>query len=59
MGYGYEAKDTNDRMVKVAKDILQLMAEVATPGALLVNVLPFCESSLVFDKFNHFNAHSP
>jgi len=54
--YGYEVKDINDRVVKVGKKMIQLLGETALPGALLVNTLPFCESSLVFDKFN---AHSP
>jgi len=26
------------------------MGEIALPGALLVNILPFCESSMVFNK---------
>jgi len=54
--YGYEVKDINDRVVKVGKKMIQLLGETALPGALLVNTLPICESSLVFDKFN---AHSP
>ena len=56
MGYGYEVKGLNDRKVQAAKKMVQLMGEIALPGALLVNDLPFCESSLVFNKFN---AHSP
>jgi hypothetical protein len=47
MAYGYEVKNINDRMVKVAKKMVQVMGEVALPGALLVNIVPFCESSLV------------
>jgi hypothetical protein len=56
LGYGYEVKELNDRTIKAARTMLQLMGEVTLPGALLVNVLPFCESSLVF---NNLNAHSP
>ena len=56
MGYGYEVKELNDQTVKAAKKMVQLMGEIALPGALLVNILPFCESSLVFNKLN---AHSP
>jgi hypothetical protein len=56
VGYGYEVKELNDRTVTAAKRMLQLLGEVALPGALLVNVLPFCESPLVF---NNLNAHSP
>jgi hypothetical protein len=55
MGYGYEVKEINDRTVKAAKKMVQLMGEIALPGALLVNILPFCESSLVFNKLK---AHS-
>ena len=47
MAYGYEVKDLNDRIVKAAKKMIQLMGEVTLPGALLVNMLPCCESSLV------------
>ena len=50
MGYGYEVKELNDRTVHAAKKMVQLMGEIALPGALLVNILPFCESSLVFNK---------
>jgi hypothetical protein len=46
MAYGYEVKDLNDRIVKGAKKMVQVMGEVAFPGALLINVLPCCESSL-------------
>jgi hypothetical protein len=56
MGYGYEVKEINDRTVKAAKKMVQLMGEIALPGALLVNILPLCESYLVFSKLN---AHSP
>ncbi|KAF8492571.1 cytochrome P450, partial [Russula emetica] len=41
MGYGYEVKELNDRTVKAAKKMVQLMGETGLPGALLVNVLPF------------------
>jgi hypothetical protein len=47
MAYGYEVKDINDRKVKAAKVMVQVMGEIALPGALLVNILPCCESSLV------------
>lgn len=56
MGYGYEVKELNDRTVRAAKKMVQLMGEVALPGALLVNIIPFCESALVSYSFN---AHSP
>jgi hypothetical protein len=45
IAYGYEVKDLNDKIVKVAKKMVQVMGEVALPGALLVNILPFCEES--------------
>ena len=44
MAYGYEV---NDRTVKVAKKMVQVMGEVALPCALLVNIPPSCESSLM------------
>jgi hypothetical protein len=47
IAYGYEVMDLNDRIVKVAKKMVQVMGEIALPDALLVNVLPCCESSLV------------
>jgi hypothetical protein len=47
MGYGYEVKEINDRIVKAAIKKVQLMGEIGLPGALLVNILPCCESSLV------------
>jgi hypothetical protein len=56
MGYGYEVKGLNDRTVKAARKIVQLIGEITLPGALLVNILPVCESYLVSNKFN---AHSP
>ena len=56
MGYGYEVNELNDQTVKAAKNMVQLMGEIALPGALLVNILPSCESSLVINKLN---AHSP
>ncbi|KAN0111841.1 hypothetical protein V8E52_008047 [Russula decolorans] len=40
MGYGYEVKELNDRTIKAAKKMVQLMGEIALPGALLVNILP-------------------
>ncbi|KAI0273278.1 CyP450 monooxygenase [Russula aff. rugulosa BPL654] len=40
MGYGYEVKELNDRTVIAAKKMVQLMGEIALPGALLVNILP-------------------
>jgi hypothetical protein len=50
MGYGYEVKEINDRTVKAAKKMVQLMGEIALPGALLVNILPFCESSFGIEQ---------
>ena len=45
MAYGYEVQGPNDRKVDVAKKLLQLASEIVLPGALLINDLPFCESS--------------
>jgi hypothetical protein len=55
MGYGYEAKEHNDRKVNVAKDLLQLIGEVFLPGALLVNDLPFCEYTHLY--WTEFDTH--
>jgi hypothetical protein len=46
MGYGYEVKGINDRMVNGAKKLVELAGKIALPGAILVNDLPFCEYSL-------------
>ena len=48
MGYGYEAKQLNDRKVDAAREMVQLASEILPPGALLVNDLPFCEWSLSY-----------
>jgi hypothetical protein len=46
MVYGYEVKGINDRNVTTPKKLVQLASKTALPGAILVNDLPFCESSL-------------
>ena len=46
MGYGYEVKGIDDRNVNAAKAMIQLAGDVALPGALLVNDLPFCKFPL-------------
>jgi hypothetical protein len=46
MGYGYEVKGLNDRKVQAAVKLVQVVSECALPGALLLNDLPFCESSV-------------
>jgi hypothetical protein len=48
MGYGYEVKGLNDQKIKAARRLAQLISETALPGALLVNDLPFCEYSLLY-----------
>lgn len=48
MGYGFKVRELNDRPVVAAKNMIQLMGEIALPGALFVNIFTFCESSLVF-----------
>jgi hypothetical protein len=45
IAYGYEVQGPNDRMVDVARKLLQLGSEMILPGALLINDLPFCGSS--------------
>jgi hypothetical protein len=47
MGYGYEVKGLNDRKVQAAGKLVQVLSETVLPGALLVNDLPFCESSVL------------
>jgi hypothetical protein len=45
MGYGYEVQGRSDRMADVARKMAQLASETGIHGALLINDLPFCESS--------------
>jgi hypothetical protein len=52
MGYGYEVQGRNDRVVNVARKMAQLAAETALPGAVLVNYLPFCETSFIRDTID-------
>lgn len=47
MGYGYEVKGLDDRKVQAAGKLVQVVSETALPGALLVNDLPLCESSVL------------
>jgi hypothetical protein len=47
MGYGYEVKELDDRKAQAAGKLVQLVSETALPGALLVNDLPFGESSVL------------
>jgi hypothetical protein len=47
MGYGYEVREINDRIVKATVKKVQLMGEIGLPGAVLVNTIPCRESSLV------------
>jgi hypothetical protein len=48
MGYGYEVKGLNDPKVNAAKNMIKLTSTTTLPGALLVNDLPFCESSFSY-----------
>jgi len=43
MVYGYEVKERGDRKITAGRKITQLGSETVTPGAVLVNELPFCE----------------
>ena len=43
LGYGYEVKGLNDRKVEAAGEMIDVVSATALPGALLVNILPFCE----------------
>jgi hypothetical protein len=45
IGYGYEVKGLDDRKVQAAGKMVKVVGETVLPGALLVNDLPFCESS--------------
>jgi hypothetical protein len=42
MTYGYEPQGRNDRKINIARQLSDFGSEVALPGALLVNDLPFC-----------------
>lgn len=46
MLYGYDAQDRQDRYLEIAHAAVSLAAEASLPGAALVNVFPFCTSSL-------------
>ncbi|KAH9981025.1 cytochrome P450 [Lactifluus volemus] len=41
MTYGYEPQGRNDRKIEIAKQLSSVGSQVALPGALLVNDLPF------------------
>ena len=47
MGFGYEVKGHDDRKVKAAKNLVDLVGAATFLGALLVNDLPFRKCSLV------------
>ena len=44
--YGYDPAPKNDRYVWLAKELEQLIADVARPGAYLVDTFPFCTHSV-------------
>jgi len=48
MGYGYEVQGPNDRQINFARNMTKLGSDTILPGALLVNYLPFCEHSLLY-----------
>jgi hypothetical protein len=48
MTYGYEPKGRNDRKVNIARQLSDFGSEVALPGSLLVNDLPFCMCHFIF-----------
>jgi hypothetical protein len=48
MTYGYEPQGRNDRKVDIARQLIDLGSEVALPGSLLVNDLPFCMCYFIF-----------
>jgi hypothetical protein len=45
IAYGYEVQGPNDRKVDIPRKMAQLASGTGLPGALLINDLPFCESS--------------
>ena len=46
ISYGYQTQENDDPLIKIADDATEQAAEVAQPGAFLVDVLPFRKSSL-------------
>jgi hypothetical protein len=48
MTYGYEPQGRNDRKIEIAKQLSSVGSQVALPGALLVNDLPFCMCYSIF-----------
>ena len=47
LGYEYEVKGLNDQKVKAAGEMIDVVSTTALPGALLVNILSFCEPSVL------------
>jgi hypothetical protein len=45
--YGIDVAERNDVYVDIAEAAINGMAQAATPGAFLVEILPFCESKKV------------
>lgn len=46
IAYGIPVTSTEDRYITIAEKALAGMAKAANPGAFLVDLLPFCESTL-------------
>lgn len=49
LAYGYDPKPENDRRVWLNKELEQLIADVARPGAYLVDTFPFCTFFFHYD----------
>jgi hypothetical protein len=45
--YGYDVKESDDPWIAVAEEANELGSRYLLPGALMVNMLPFCACSLV------------
>ena len=51
--YGYDLKDNNDQMIAAPVQTTELVTRLATPGALLVNHLPFCAQTWPITSILH------
>lgn len=47
ISYGYQSQEQNDPLIKMAEEATEQAAEVAQPGAFLVDVFPFRKCALL------------
>ena len=57
ISYGYQPREEGDPMIRMAEEATEQAAEVAQPGAFLVDVFPFRKSWLLVSR-RYSMAHS-